>query len=148
MVASRLTNTILMVAILALPAAVAVRGASRAQGRTTLDGVYTEEQAARGEALYKVHCIRCHGTNLQGNGEGAGPLIGPPFTTNWNGITMGVMLERVRQSMPLDKPLTMTRQQVADLLAFVLRSNKFPAGKSELVRQPDMLNAITFQLEK
>jgi mono/diheme cytochrome c family protein len=146
-VALRLTNGVLALVIAALAAA-AVHVSVRAQTRTTWDGVYTEEQAARGDALYKEHCTRCHGPNLQGNGEGAGPLIGPPFTTNWNGVGMGVMLERVRQSMPLDRPGTMTRQQVADLLAFVLQSNKFPAGKVELVRQPDMLNSITFQLEK
>ena len=119
----------------------------RAQDRTTWDGVYTEEQATRGEALYQEHCVRCHGATLQGNGEGALPLTGPIFMATWNGVEMGAMLERVRLSMPQDKPGTMSRQQIADLLAFVLRSNKFPAGESELARQPDLLNAITFKSE-
>jgi mono/diheme cytochrome c family protein len=119
-----------------------------AQNRTTWDGVYTEEQAKRGEALYQEHCVRCHGATLQGNGEGALPLAGPIFMATWNGVEMGAMLERVRLSMPQDKPGTMSRQQVADLLAFVLRSNKFPAGESELARQPDLLNSITFKSEK
>ena len=56
---------------------------------------------------------------------------------------MGAMLERVRLTMPQDKPGKMTRQEIADLLAFMLRSNKFPAGKSELARQADMLNGIS-----
>ena len=119
----------------------------RAQDRTTWDGVYTEEQATRGEALYQEHCVRCHGAALQGNGEGALPLTGSIFMATWNGVEMGAMLERVRLSMPQDKPGTMSRQQIADLLAFVLRSNKFPAGESELARQPDLLNAITFKSE-
>ena len=66
----------------------------------------------------------------------------------WNGVGMGAMLERVRLTMPQDKPGKMTRQEIADLLAFVLRSNKFPAGESELARQVDLLNGITFKSEK
>jgi hypothetical protein len=50
--------------------------------------------------------------------------------------------------MPQDKPGTMTRQQAADLLAFILQANKFPAGKDELARQTDLLNAIVFKSEK
>jgi len=119
-----------------------------AQQRTVWDGVYTEEQATRGEALYGEHCGKCHGATLQGNGEGALPLTGATFKSTWNGVTMGAMFDRVRLSMPQDKPATMTRQQVADLLAFILRANKFPAGTSELARQTDVLNAITFQADK
>jgi len=112
------------------------------------DGIYTEEQATRGEALYGEHCGKCHGATLQGNGEGALPLTGATFKSTWNGVAMGAMFDRVRLSMPQDKPATMTRQQVADLLAFILRANKFPAGTSELARQTDVLNAITFQADK
>ena len=120
----------------------------RSQERTVWDGVYTDEQATRGEALYGEHCARCHGATLQGNGEGAQPLTGATFKSTWNGVSVGAMFDRVRLSMPQDKPGTMTRQQVADLLAFILRANKFPAGKTELARQTDLLNAITFQGEK
>jgi len=135
---------ILGAACLVLLAAIDVR----AQQRTVWDGVYTEEQATRGEALYGEHCGKCHGATLQGNGEGALPLTGATFKSTWNGVAMGAMFDRVRLSMPQDKPATMTRQQVADLLAFILRANKFPAGTSELARQTDVLNAITFQADK
>lgn len=117
----------------------------RAQQRTVWDGVYTAEQATRGEALYGEHCVKCHGATLQGNGEGALPLTGATFKSTWNGVSMGAMFDRVRLSMPQDKPATMTRQQVADLLAFILQANKFPAGTSELSRQTDLLNAIVFK---
>jgi mono/diheme cytochrome c family protein len=132
----------------ALPLMVIATLAVRAQNRTVWDGVYTDEQATRGEGLYGEHCLRCHGASLQGNGELVKPLTGATFKSAWNGVPMGAMFDRVRLSMPQDKPGTITRQQVADLLAFVLRENKFPSGKSELVRQTDLLNAITFQSEK
>jgi mono/diheme cytochrome c family protein len=120
----------------------------RAQQRTVWDGVYTDEQATRGEALYGEHCVRCHGATLQGNGEGAKPLTDATFKSTWNGVLLGAMFDRIRLSMPQDKPGTLSRQQVADLLAFILRENKFPAGEAELVRQTDLLNAITFKSEK
>jgi len=121
---------------------------ARAQQRTVWDGVYTDEQATRGEELYAGTCVKCHGATLQGNGEGALPLTGATFKSTWNGVSLGAMFDRVRLSMPQDKPATMTRQQVADLLAFILRANKFPAGKEELARQTDLLNTIVFQAEK
>jgi mono/diheme cytochrome c family protein len=121
---------------------------ARAQQRTVWDGVYTDEQATRGEELYASMCVKCHGATLQGNGEGALPLTGATFKSTWNGVSLGAMFDRVRLSMPQDKPATMTRQQVADLLAFILRANKFPAGKEELARQTDLLNTIVFQTEK
>ena len=120
----------------------------RAQERTVWDGIYTDEQATRGEALYGEHCVRCHGATLQGNGEGAKSLTDATFKSTWNGISMGALFDRVRLSMPQDKPGSLTRQQVADLLAFILRANRFPAGKDELVRQTDLLNAIAFKSEK
>lgn len=134
--------------VLVLLTIAATAFAWRAQERTVWDGVYTDEQATRGEALYGEHCVRCHGATLQGNGEGAKPLTDAAFKSTWNGVPLGALFDRVRLSMPQDKPGSMTRQQVADLLAFILRANKFPAGKDELVRQTDLLNAIMFKSEK
>ena len=134
--------------VLAFAAIATAAVAVRAQEKTVWDGVYTEEQATRGEALYGEHCVKCHGATLQGNGEGAFPLTGATFKSTWNGVSMGALFDRVRLSMPQDKPGSMTRQQVADLLAFILRTNKFPAGKEELARQTDLLNAIVFKSER
>ena len=122
--------------------------AVRAQEKSVWDGVYTEEQATRGEALYGEYCVKCHGVTLQGNGEGANPLTGATFKSTWNGVSMGALFDRVRLSMPQDKPGSMTRQQIADLLGFILRVNKFPAGSEELARQTDILNSIVFRSEK
>src|SRR5690349_2313150 len=107
--------------------------------KTVWDGVYTEAQAERGKALYMEKCVQCHGPELMGGGAGAGPLQGATFGGNWNGVPLGDMLERLRQSMPLDKPATLSRQQCADLLAFIFSVNKFPPGKTELSRQTEIL---------
>jgi mono/diheme cytochrome c family protein len=115
-----------------------------AQDRTIWDGVYTDAQAKRGEAIYFERCVRCHGPTLSGGTDGAGPLTGPTFKSNWNGVPLGMMLDRVRMTMPQDKPATLSRQQTADVLTFILRANKAPAGATELSRQAEILNSITF----
>jgi mono/diheme cytochrome c family protein len=125
----------------------AVVGLIAASERSVWDGVYTEEQSARGKDVYRANCVGCHGEALTGAGP-ASPLTGPLFSSNWNGVSLGDLLERIRVSMPLDKPGTLTRQQYADVLAFVLSVNKFPAGKTELSRQTEMLTDIKFLSDK
>lgn len=115
--------------------------------RTVWDGVYTEEQAKRGAALYFERCVHCHGPTLGGI-DAAAALTGATFNSNWNGVALDLMLERVRTTMPVDKPASLSRQQTADVLAYVFSVNKFPAGTSELPRQAEMLNLIQFKASK
>jgi mono/diheme cytochrome c family protein len=116
--------------------------------RTVWDGVYTEAQAKRGEEIYFERCVRCHGPMLMGGTDGAGPLIGPTFNGNWNGVPLGSMVDRMRMTMPLDKPATLSRQQTADVLTYILSVNKFPVGKEELPRTAEILNQIQFKASK
>ena len=114
------------------------------ESRSVRDGVYTEEQAKRGEPLYRKECASCHGDMLTG-GESAPPLSGGAFLANWNGLTVGDLFDRIRKTMPLTAPGRITRQQDADILSFMLSVNKFPPGKTELYRQSEMLKEIRFE---
>src|SRR4249920_2213472 len=69
---------------------------ARGQARSVWEGVYTEAQAKRGEALYFERCVRCHGATFMGGTDGAGALLGPTFNGNWNGVPLDQMLDRVR----------------------------------------------------
>jgi mono/diheme cytochrome c family protein len=111
------------------------------------DGVYTEEQGGRGQTLYTRECASCHGSSLNG-GETAPPLTGSAFMANWSGLTVGDLFERMRLSMPEGRPGTLSRQQNADILAYILNVNQFPAGKTELARDTDRLRQIRFLAEK
>lgn len=124
-----------------------VRAQEPSESRSVWDGVYTEEQAKRGEAVYKKECGSCHGEMLTG-GESAPPLTGGAFQANWNGLTLGDLFDRIRKTMPQSKPGSLTRQQGSDVLAFMLSMNKFPAGKTELYRQSEMLKEIRFETKK
>lgn len=118
-------------------------GAISAQEKSQWDGVYSEEQAKRGEALYTQQCSSCHGPDL-GGGEMAPGLVGGDFSANWNDLTLGQLFDRMRVSMPQNNPGSLSRQQNADILAFVLNKGSAPAGTTELPTQSEVLNTIKY----
>ena len=125
----------------------AVSATTAQTSRSVWDGVYTAEQAKRGEAIYTPQCAACHGTDLNG-GDAVPPLTGVEFLSNWNGLSMGDLFERIRVSMPADKPGKLSRQQDTDVLAYVLSFNKFPAGSSQLDTETEALKQIRFDAFK
>jgi len=129
-----------------LAAAIAV--SAQQPARSVWDGVYTEAQAKRGEAIYFERCTRCHGETMMGGTDGAGALIGDKFNGNWNGVPLDQMIDRVRASMPLDQPMTLSRAQTVDVMSFIFSANKIPAGKTELPRQAELLSTIQYKASK
>jgi mono/diheme cytochrome c family protein len=112
------------------------------QVRSTWDGVYTDAQAKRGEAIYAERCASCHAPDLSGMDQ-APALAGAEFLTEWDGQSMNDLFERTRISMPADKPGSLERSQVADVLAFILQKNGFPGATTELPAEPGQLKAVT-----
>jgi S-disulfanyl-L-cysteine oxidoreductase SoxD len=117
------------------------------QERTVWDGVYTAEQAKRGAALYADNCASCHGLALTG-GESAPPLTGGEFMSNWSGLTLGDLFDRIRVSMPADRPGTLSREQTTGILAHILNVGEFPAGTAELSTQAEILKQIRIEAVK
>ena len=134
---------LLMMALLSMNAVARQDGA----GASVWNGVYTDEQARRGELAYRQSCVNCHGPELEG-ADMTPPLTGGAFTANWNDLTLGDLFERIRATMPLDKPGTLSRQQNADLVAFLLKANQWPAGAAELSRELGALKQIRIQSSK
>jgi S-disulfanyl-L-cysteine oxidoreductase SoxD len=110
-------------------------------------GAYTAEQAKRGEALHAQECARCHGADLLGVGE-APPLSGGAFLSNWDGLTVGDLSDRIRISMPPNNKGKLSRQQIIDILSHVLNVNSFPAGKTELQPKTESLKQIRIEATK
>jgi mono/diheme cytochrome c family protein len=115
--------------------------ASAQTQRTIWDGVYSEEQAKRGEQLYAEHCARCHGDGL-GGVESAPALTGPAFYATWEGESLNALFERIRMSMPQDNPGSLSRAQNADIVSHMLRAGGYPAGKAALEGQAGTLGQI------
>lgn len=112
--------------------------------KSVKDGVYTEQQAKRGEMVYAETCANCHGEHLEG-ADMSPSLTGATFTSNWNTLTVGDLFDRIRTTMPMDRPGTISPQQNSDVIAFILKSNQLPAGESEL---PNMVTPLkTIKIE-
>lgn len=115
--------------------------------RTVWDGVYTEEQAKRGAALFDRECAQCHGAGGSG-GSMAPALADAAFTANYDGQTVGDLFDRNRTTMPVGREGQLSSQHNADITAFILQINRFPAGAEELPAQTMLLKRIAFVAQK
>jgi mono/diheme cytochrome c family protein len=115
-----------------------------AQSTSVWSGVYTDEQAKRGEVISNKLCTSCHGPELSG-GEAGPTLVGMEFTGNWNNLTVVDFYDRVHTTMPADAPGTMTPQQASDVIAYIFKLNKYPAGKTELPTDVAVLKGIKIE---
>jgi S-disulfanyl-L-cysteine oxidoreductase SoxD len=111
-----------------------------ADDETVWNGVYNAAQVKRGEALSITHCVICHGEQLLGN-EAPG-LVGPDFLASWTTQTVGDLFDRVKKTMPEDHPGRLSDQEDADVVAYILSLNGFPAGEKELPTDISVLNRI------
>jgi mono/diheme cytochrome c family protein len=118
-----------------------------AQGKTTQDGVYTAAQATRGEAIYTRSCASCHQPDLSGDGQSPG-LVGKDFDMDWVDTTIGDMYDRVKISMPADKPGSLSPAEIADVLSFILSKGGFAAGQTELPSDVAALKTIKYVAAK
>jgi mono/diheme cytochrome c family protein len=98
--------------------------------RTVQDGVFTDAQTVRGQALYAQRCAGCHGAALEG--AQAPPLAGEPFVAKWRTEPLSALFVKIRHTMPPGAPAQLTDEQAVDLVAHVLKNNGFPAGRNEL----------------
>ena len=106
----------------------------QAAGRTVWDGVYTPSQAERGAALYAERCSGCHGDFLEGDGAGERvvALIGTTFEDNWESASLSDLYDKIARTMPRGTPGTLSGPQVLEAMAFLLKSNGYPAGATNL----------------
>jgi mono/diheme cytochrome c family protein len=109
--------------------------------RSTWDGVYTAEQATRGEPTYKQMCARCHADDLTGEGH-APALSGDAFNTVWNDRPLSEFFDKILVTMPPTSPGRLSPEETTDLVAFILSKDAFPAGLTELPGTKDALQTI------
>src|SRR5687768_5564735 len=106
--------------------------------RTVQDGVFTDAQAARGQALYGQRCAGCHGpaltpgTAVTGSGAQAPILFGDAFVAKWRAEPLSELFIKIRYTMPPAAPTPLTSEQAVDLVAHILKTSGFPAGKTDL----------------
>lgn len=130
---------IVLAAGLMLPLALPAQNGGDMPRRSTLDGVFTREQAARGRDVYDGMCLSCH------------PAVthtGPQFVETWNGKRLGDLFSFVVERMPKNEPGSLSLREYADVLAYILRLNGMPPGPNDLPVDSLALNAIRLEFRR
>ena len=120
----------------ALPALAACSPTDRPTERTIEHGVYTRAQAKRGEVIHTRTCVQCHA---------AGYYKGRKLVESWSGQTLGALNTYLVNTMPEDRPSSLTPAQYADVMAFLLSIYDLPVGEEELPSDPAALAQIVIR---
>ncbi|MFN8573293.1 MAG: cytochrome c [Gemmatimonadaceae bacterium] len=128
----------LAVAVVCLP------GVGKAQdstngSRSTLEGVYTREQANRGRDVYAGMCQSCHALASH---------TGVVFNNTWAGKPLSDLFAFVSEKMPKNEPGSLTREEYAQVIAHILRLNGMPPGFDELPTDSLALHQIRIDVKK
>lgn len=107
-----------------------------AKGPSTLSGVYTNEQASRGKDVYLGSCRSCHTPASH---------TGATFNKWWRGKQLSDLFAFVSTQMPKNDPGSLAPEDVADVVAYLLKMNAMPVGPAELPADPDSLKKIRIE---
>jgi mono/diheme cytochrome c family protein len=108
-------------------------------GPSTLSGVYTAEQASRGKDVYFGSCRMCH-TPASHTGE--------TFAKWWRGKQLSDLFVFVSTRMPKNDPGSLAVEDVADVMAYLLKMNAMPVGPNELVADVDSLKKVRIEVKR
>jgi len=137
----KITSPVLLILGAAF-AVTAYTSVSAQQPASVLGGVYTDAQAKRGATVYGEKCATCHGDKLQGTDTAGPTLSGPDFVNGWKDMTVAALFAKISSDMPSNDPGSLKPAEYADVLSFVLSTNKYPGGKTELPADPAALKAV------
>ncbi len=125
----------------AIPSAFGAQGAS-SEGKVTIwNGVYTTDQASRGEQVYNQSCAACHQQDLLGDAV-TPALVGESFFERWADSTVDDMLRTMRRSMPMEAPDSLGTRAYVEIISYVLAANGGPTGAAELPEEQARLQQI------
>ena len=109
------------------------------------NGIYTTAQAEQGQAIYDDQCVSCHGQLTAFVPEMAALLADHTFRNRWTGRSLGELFALIRDEMPQDAPGTLSAEQTADVVAYLLSGNRLPAGDAALPGDVERLSQIPFE---
>src|SRR5262245_12414520 len=123
------------------------RTISSTQKPSQQGGIYTNAQAARGQAVYDNKCASCHGPRLEGGSASA--LSGDKFADRWarGDKTVDDLYYITRTQMPFGAGNTLSRQQYIDTVAYLLKVNGYKAGARELPADSAFLKQIRIETQ-
>jgi len=101
--------------------------------RAATSGVFSENQAGRGEGVYRTSCQSCHAKT---------EYTGDKFKVAWVSKTAYDIFDVIRSQMPEDNPGSLERQEYVDVVAYIFSLNAFPAGSGDLPGDDDGLKKV------
>ena len=109
--------------------------------------LFTDAQAASGEAVYRQSCASCHGATLTGGTAPA--LTGPAFEASWGNprVTLADIFFIARTTMPPRASSSLTPQDHAAVFAYILKANGFPSGASVLTAASETLEGTRLRAD-
>jgi cytochrome c553 len=111
---------------------------ARAQDtQSTMAGVFSAPQAARGEETYMGVCVSCHP---------AGTYKTAAFRANWKGRPLSDLFDQVREKMPKNDPASLSQMEYAQIIAYLLKINGVPAGETELAPDAEGMKKIRIEM--
>jgi mono/diheme cytochrome c family protein len=105
-------------------------------GPTTLSGIYTDEQSARGRDVYLGSCKSCHAPESH---------TGATFAKWWRGKRLSDLFGFISTRMPKNDPGSLAPDDVADVMAYLLKMNQMPVGSAELPADADSLKKFRIE---
>lgn len=103
---------------------------------STLSGAYTTQQAARGKDVYAGNCRSCHTPTSH---------TGAMFATWWQGKRLADLFTFVSTQMPKNDPGSLSPEDAADVVAYLLQINGMPPGKAEVYPDADSLERFRIE---
>ena len=114
-------------------------GSASSPAKTTLAGVYSAAQASKGEDTYLNFCVSCHPP---------GTYKGGMFKTTWDGRMLGEFFDSISERMPKNEPGSLTLDQYAQVIAYILKVNDMPVGKTDMASDSTLLKDIRIEFGK
>lgn len=112
--------------------------AAKPSGPSTLSGIYTDEQANRGKNLYNGTCRSCHSPTSH---------TGATFAQWWRGKQLSDLFKFISEKMPKNDPGSLAPEDVADVVAYLLKMNAMPVGKEEIYPDADSLKQYRIEVK-
>lgn len=104
---------------------------------STKDGVYTRDQAERGQQVFITLCKSCHTPESHTT---------PAFVSKWEGKPLSELFRYIRDEMPKNEPGSLATEEYADVLAYILRLNRMPAGADELPADANRMKSVRVEM--
>ncbi len=112
---------------------------SGATTSSTLDSVFSATQAQKGAQTYKKNCTTCHAPSA---------YTGLAFRRVWSGRSIYDFFDLIRTTMPDDNPGKLSRDQYAEIMAYLLKLNGLPEGEKDLPSDDELLKQIRIEIPR